>query len=58
MIGKQLYICDAEPVYLKRLAWICTGVCKRMLSNDNNWHDVWGNTRLCPIFGKKFRDIS
>ena len=37
--------------------WICIGICKRMWSNDNNWDGIWCNTRLCPIFGKKFRDI-
>lgn len=28
-----------------------------MWSNDNNWDGIWCNTRLCPILGKKFRDI-
>ena len=37
--------------------WICIGICKRMWANDNNWDGIWCNTRLCPIFGKKFRDI-
>lgn len=37
--------------------WICIGICKRMWSDDNNWDGIWCNTRLCPIFGKKFRDI-
>ena len=37
--------------------WICIGICKRMWANDNNWDGIWCNTRLCPILGKKFRDI-
>ena len=37
--------------------WICIGIFKRMWSNNNNWDGIWCNTRLCPIFGKKFRDI-
>ena len=50
----ELALTDIEPTYGK---YGMLGICKRMWSNDNNWDGIWCNTRLCPIFGKKFRDI-
>ena len=58
-VGKYFTLLFINYFYFDRCfeLWICIGVCKRMWSNDNNWDAVWCNTRLCPIFGKKFRDI-
>ena len=58
-IGKYFALLFINYIYSDRCfeLWICIGICKRMWSNDNNWDGIWCNTRLCPIFGKKFRDI-
>lgn len=59
MCGKYFSLLFINYIYSDRCfeLWICIGICKRMWSNDNNWDGIWCNTRLCPIFGKKFRDI-
>ena len=58
-VGKYFALLFINYIYSDRCfeLWICIGICKRMWSNDNNWDGIWCNTRLCPIFGKKFRDI-
>ncbi|WP_206672038.1 MULTISPECIES: hypothetical protein, partial [unclassified Eubacterium (in: firmicutes)] len=58
-VGKYFALLFINYIYSDRCfeLWICIGICKRMWANDNNWDGIWCNTRLCPIFGKKFRDI-
>ena len=58
-VGKYFALLFINYIYSDRCfeLWICIGICKRMWSNDNNWDGIWCNTRLCPILGKKFRDI-
>ena len=58
-VGKYFALLFINYIYSDRCfeLWICIGICKRMWSNDNNRDGIWCNTRLCPVFGKKFRDI-
>jgi hypothetical protein len=44
-------------LYFLSIIFILTGVLSYGFALDNNWDGIWCNTRLCPIFGKKFRDI-
>ena len=53
-------------LYFLSIIFILTGVlsygfalesARECGANDNNWDGIWCNTRLCPILGKKFRDI-